>query len=98
MAHHPDVITMDQKVSKRTGKIFFDANMNARVKTLVAPYSARAVLGAPVAMPLTWAELERASPLDYTMSSVPRLLANRGDLWAAILDAKQDLERILRAR
>ena len=55
---------MDQKVSKRTGKIFFDANMNARVKTLVAPYSARVIVGAPVAMPVTWEELGRARTAD----------------------------------
>jgi bifunctional non-homologous end joining protein LigD len=98
MAEHPAVITMDQKVSKRTGKIFFDANMNARVKTLVAPYSARAVAGAPVAMPLTWKELERASPLDYTIANVPQLLAKRGDLWTDMPYAKQDLEQVLAAR
>jgi bifunctional non-homologous end joining protein LigD len=95
MRTQPATITMDQRVATRTGKIFFDAGMNARVKTLVAPYSTRGIHGAPVAMPLTWAELERASPLDYTISNVPNLLARRGDRWSGILEQKQDIQRAL---
>jgi bifunctional non-homologous end joining protein LigD len=95
MREHPDVITMDQKTGARTGKIFFDANMNARVKTLVAPYSARAVPGAPVAMPLEWSELATATPLDYTIENVPGLLEKRGDLWRDFERRKQDIARAL---
>jgi bifunctional non-homologous end joining protein LigD len=95
MRVRPDTITMDQRVAKRTGKIFFDSGMNARVKTLISPYSARGVAGAPVAMPLEWAELERAKPLDYTIRNVPEILQTRGDLWGDILERKQDLQRVL---
>jgi bifunctional non-homologous end joining protein LigD len=95
MREHPESITMDQKASKRTGKIFFDANMNARVKTLVAPYSARAVRGAPVAMPIKWSELAKATPLDYTMANTAQILARRGDLWEGFDSYKQDLQTVL---
>jgi DNA primase len=37
------VESFDVRVSKRTGRIFFDAGMNARVKTLTAPYSTRGI-------------------------------------------------------
>jgi len=95
MRAHPDVITMDQKVGKRTGKIFFDANMNARVKTLVVPYSVRGIHGAPVAMPLEWSDLATATPLDFTMSTAADTIAKRGDVWRDFFAHKQNLQRAL---
>jgi hypothetical protein len=32
------------------------------------------------------------------MANVPRLLAKRGEIWADLLDAKQDLEQVLGSR
>jgi bifunctional non-homologous end joining protein LigD len=93
---HPDLITIDWKTTRRTGKVFLDYAMNVRVKTLSAPYSVRTVPGAPLSMPLTWQALEKAHPLDYTMRTVPALLAKHGDLWSGILEKKQDLEESLR--
>jgi bifunctional non-homologous end joining protein LigD len=95
MHQYPDEITLDWNVSRRTGKVFMDYNMNVRVKTLSAPYSVRGLPGAPVSMPLTWEELKSAQPLDYTMRNVAELLAKRGDVWRNLLEAKQDLARIL---
>jgi bifunctional non-homologous end joining protein LigD len=92
---HPEDITIDWNVSRRTGKIFLDYNMNVRVKTLSAPYSPRAAPGAPVSMPLTWKALSSAKPFDYTMENVPAILGRKGDNWADILQAKQKLETLL---
>jgi bifunctional non-homologous end joining protein LigD len=92
---HPGLITIDWNTTRRTGKVYLDYAMNVRVKTLSAPYSARTVPGAPVAMPLTWKALETAHPLDYTMGNAPALLAKHGDLWRGIMDAKQDLAKVL---
>jgi bifunctional non-homologous end joining protein LigD len=92
---HPDLITIDWSTTRRTGKVFLDYAMNVRVKTLSAPYSVRTVPGAPVSMPLTWEALAKAHPLDYTMRTVPALLAKHGDLWSDILGAKQDLAKVL---
>jgi bifunctional non-homologous end joining protein LigD len=83
-------------VSKRAGRVFFDAGMNARVKTLSAPYSVRGVPGAPVAMPLEWDALAGASPLDYTIATAPVALAARGDVWSRVLRKKQDLAEVIR--
>jgi bifunctional non-homologous end joining protein LigD len=95
MREHSDLVTMDQKVGKRTGKIFFDANMNARVKTLAAPYSVRGIPGAPVAMPVEWSELERVTPLEFTMSNVADIVDERGDPWRDFFSEQQDIERVL---
>lgn len=95
LRQHPRQITMDWAVEKRTGKVFFDHNQNARGKTLASIYSPRPLPEAPVSMPLRWDELSDIYPSDFTILSAPGLLAERGDLWAGILDAKHDLEGLL---
>lgn len=95
IAEHPQDVTIEWDTRRRTGKVFFDYTMNARVKTLSAPYSVRAAPGAPVSMPLTWKALERAGPLDYRMDGVADRLSRHGDLWSDIDDARQNLESVL---
>jgi bifunctional non-homologous end joining protein LigD len=97
MQQHPDTITMEWSTRKRTGKIFFDHNMNARAKTLNVAYSPRGVAGTPVSMPLTWEELERAHPMDFRMDNVVERLQRNGDRWHDALTTKQDLTRSLAA-
>ncbi|HEU5180976.1 MAG TPA: DNA ligase D [Candidatus Polarisedimenticolia bacterium] len=95
MRRHPKDITMEWSVPRRTGKIFFDYNMNARGKTLNVAYSPRGAPGAPVSMPLTWEELAIAHPLDFRITNVAERLAANGDRWSDVLNRKQDLERLL---
>jgi bifunctional non-homologous end joining protein LigD len=92
---HPQEITLDWDVTRRTGKVFMDYRMNVRVKTLSAPYSVRGVPGAPVSMPLRWDELETAQPHDFTMANVGTMMAKRGDIWGDMLAIKQDLAKVL---
>jgi bifunctional non-homologous end joining protein LigD len=93
---HPKDITVEWSIPKRTGKIFMDYNMNVRGKTLNVAYSPRGEPGAPVSMPLTWEELERAHPLDFRLTNAPERLARTGDRWADAYDAKQDLDQALK--
>ena len=95
LQQHPDDITMEWSTQKRTGKIFFDHNMNARAKTLNVAYSPRGVAGAAVSMPLSWETLETAHPLDFRMDNAAERLAREGDCWANVLSQKQDLTRSL---
>ena len=69
--------------------------MNVRGKTLAAAYSPRGSPGAPVSMPLTWDELERAGPEDFTIGSVIARLEKTGDRWHDVLSTKQNLSQIL---
>jgi bifunctional non-homologous end joining protein LigD len=91
---HPREVTVDWAVEKRTGKIFIDYNMNVRGKTLAAAYSPRGSPGAPVSMPLTWDELQRAVPEDFTVGSVIARLEKTGDRWHDWRSTKQNLARI----
>jgi bifunctional non-homologous end joining protein LigD len=95
LRQHPRLITMDWRIARRSGKIFFDYTMNTRTKTLAAAYSPRGVPGAPVSMPLSWEELETAQPLDFNLSNVAQRLAQAGDPWRDALARKQSLERTL---
>ncbi len=94
---HPEDITVEWSVPKRTGKIFLDYNMNVRGKTLNVAYSPRGEAGAPVSMPLTWEELAGAHPLDFRITNAAQRLARTGDRWAEALARKQSLERALKA-
>jgi bifunctional non-homologous end joining protein LigD len=95
MRLHPNDVTLEWSVPKRTGKIFMDYNMNVRGKTLNVAYSPRGVAGAPVSMPLTWDELADAHPLDFRLTNAAQRLARTGDRWREALTRKQSLEHAL---
>jgi bifunctional non-homologous end joining protein LigD len=96
MKEHADDITMEWSVSKRTGKIFFDHNMNARGKTLASAYSPRNAIEASVSTPLHWDEVGKFYPTEFTIFSLPERLEKVGDIWADILDHKNDMLTLLR--
>jgi bifunctional non-homologous end joining protein LigD len=91
---HPKDITMEWAVEKRTGKIFFDHNMNGRGRTLNAAYSPRRIPGAWVATPVTWEELGETEPGLYSLSTLAERLRDNGDPWQGILQARHDLTRM----
>ncbi len=91
---HPDEITTEWAQEKRKGKIFIDYGQNVRGKTLASVYSPRPSPDAGVSTPLRWEELGKVYPTDFTMTTVPDRLKKTGDLWADILSAKQDLNKV----
>lgn len=94
----PDEVTLEWSVEKRTGKIFFDYNQNTRGKSLASIFSPRRHALGTVSMPVDWDDLERVYPTDFTLRTVPGILAAGGDPWAGILSAKQDLVGLLETR
>lgn len=88
-------VTMEWDTKKRTGRVFLDANQNARHKNLAVAYSPRAKPGAPVSTPLRWDEVGKVKAADFTLDTVPARIAKDGDAWARIFEAKQDLHEIL---
>jgi bifunctional non-homologous end joining protein LigD len=64
----------------RGGKVFLDST-RAGGATVVAAYSPRVRPGVPVSFPVTWDELDRVVPADFTVHTAARLIAE-GDPWA----------------
>lgn len=78
--------------SARTGRIFLDYLRNERGATAVAPYSPRARAGARVAMPLTWAELERTDPKQFAVANFQKWKARlKRDPWLGMNKVRQQL-------
>lgn len=76
LAHaHPDRFTLETRKDRRHGRIFLDYLRNQRTATAIMPYSARARLGAPIAAPVEWDELESIeSPQHFTIEDSPQLI------------------------
>ncbi|CAJ1578834.1 DNA polymerase domain-containing protein [[Mycobacterium] wendilense] len=91
----PEQVTTSWWKEERGKRIFVDFNQNARDRTMASPYSVRRTPIATVSMPLTWKELAGADPDDYTMLTVPDLVARREDPWADIDGSAQSLQPLL---
>jgi DNA ligase D-like protein (predicted polymerase) len=85
----PSVATTAYIKEDRDGKVFVDST-RAGGATVVAAYSPRIRPGTPVSFPVGWDELDNVSPRDFTVRTVPGLLAS-ADHWAEELPAPQSL-------
>jgi bifunctional non-homologous end joining protein LigD len=75
----PDVATTAFIREDRAGKVFLDSTRSGGA-TVAAVYSPRARPGVPVSFPVVWDDLDRVVPGDFTIRSVPALVAD-ADPW-----------------
>jgi DNA ligase D-like protein (predicted polymerase) len=80
----PDLVTTSWWKEERGERVFVDFNQANRDRTIAAAYSPRPLPHAPVSTPLAWDELDSADPRDFTVHTVPELLASRECPWAGI--------------
>ena len=72
----PERYTATMSKAKRKGRIFIDWLRNQRGSTSVLPYSARSRVGAPVAVPVAWKELDGFdNATGFSIGDAARLLA-----------------------
>ncbi len=90
----PD-ITVERALAKRRGRLYLDCMQNGYGKTVVAPYSPRAIDGAPVSAPLKWSEITpKLDPLKYTIRTMPDRLAKVGDLFAEVFKNRVKMPKL----
>lgn len=91
----PDRYTVSISKAKRGGKIFIDYLRNDREATAIAPYSPRAREGAPIAVPITWANLikDRSTRPVSTIADLTSILRShkRSHPWKAFEDCRRSL-------
>lgn len=94
----PDITSLERNPKNRKRKVYIDCLQNNFGQTLAAPYSVRALPGAPVSTPLEWREVNRnLDPADHHLSNTIRRLKKRGDLFKPLLGKGVDLAKALRA-
>jgi bifunctional non-homologous end joining protein LigD len=91
----PDLLTIEQRKAKRGDRVFVDIGRNAYGQTAVPAYAVRARPGAPVSTPITWDELSRVKPAQFTLRSVRRRLARRECPWT---DVRRHAQTLTKAR
>ncbi|WP_054812862.1 non-homologous end-joining DNA ligase [Nocardia arizonensis] len=90
---YSEEITAQWWKEQRGHRVFVDFNQNAPHKTVFGAWCVRPKVGAQVSTPISWSELDTVVPDDLTIATVPALLAERGDPWAA--RAPQSIEALL---
>ena len=83
--------------AKRGGRIFIDYLRNGRGATAIAPFSTRVRSGAPVAWPVSWAELAGCEDAGPRPSRRRRLLLKKreADPWAGYFKRRPETSRWL---
>jgi bifunctional non-homologous end joining protein LigD len=85
----PALATTAYVREERGGKVFVDST-RAGGATVVSAYSPRVRPAVPVSFPVAWSELDRVTPADFTVHTVPRLIGD-GNPWAERMPQPQQL-------
>ncbi len=93
----PDRVVSRMAKKLRKGKVLVDWSQNDQHKTTVAVYSLRARERPTVSTPVEWKEVERAmkrndpDSLSFEADDVLKRVEKRGDLFAPVLELRQEL-------
>ncbi|HEY6780473.1 MAG TPA: non-homologous end-joining DNA ligase [Thermoleophilaceae bacterium] len=88
---HPDLIVSSQKKELRRGKVLIDWSQNDEHKTTICVYSLRARERPTVSTPVAWEELDDPGALSFETDAVLKRIEQHGDLFAPVLELKQEL-------
>lgn len=85
IADAPGQRTLEVSKAKRGGRVYVDINRNAWAQNVAPAFAVRARPGAPVSVPIDWAELDRRTLRsdEWTIRTVFRRVEKAEDPWAA---------------
>jgi bifunctional non-homologous end joining protein LigD len=78
----PNRLTTEFHKADRGNRLYLDCNRNAWAQTAVPAYAVRPRPGAPVAVPLSWDELDTAAPDGWNVRTIGERLESVPDSWA----------------
>lgn len=92
----PEITSLERSPSARRGKVYLDFLQNRKGQTLAAPYSLRPTPDATASAPLEWDELtDDLDPKQFTIKTLPKRVAKKGDVWSGLLSEKNNLKAAL---
>ena len=96
-AELPEIATLARQVSRREGKVYLDYLQNGAGRLIVAPFSARPLPGAPVSMPLEWAEVTpQLNIKSFTIANASdRMRKLKRDPLRELLELQPDISAVL---
>ncbi len=96
-AAHPKHLTTEQRIGKRSGRVFLDHFRNGFGATVVAPYSVRRREQAPFSAPLSWAEVKPSLvPSGFNLGNYQKRLA-APDPWKDFFASRQSIKGAAKA-
>jgi bifunctional non-homologous end joining protein LigD len=93
----PEAVVSVMARAKRAGKVLVDWSQNTEHKSMVCVYSVRAKERPTVSTPVTWDEVTHSvdagdpAALSFEMGEVVGRIATHGDLFAPVLELRQEL-------
>jgi bifunctional non-homologous end joining protein LigD len=93
---HPALLTSEFRKEQRKGRVFVDWLRNGMGSTSVVPWSLRARPGAPVAVPLSWDEIDDVAPGGVGLQTIASRL-DRPDPLAALAESPAEGESVVAA-
>jgi bifunctional non-homologous end joining protein LigD len=92
----PHLASVELDKARRGGRLFVDHLQNYVGKSLVLPYSLRAVDGAPVSAPLDWSEVGAdLQPSRFNLKTLRKRLETKGDLALPLLSGSLRIEPLV---
>ncbi len=90
---NPDKFTLETRKENRGHRLFIDYMRNAFGQTAITPYSVRPLENAPVAMPLSWDEInDHFDPRAFTVKNIFKRLGKGNDPWEDITKHSHSLK------
>jgi bifunctional non-homologous end joining protein LigD len=92
----PDRLTTEFLKANRGGRLFLDCNRNAWAQTAVPVYAVRPKPTAPVAVPITWDELDATDPDRWTVRTIADRIEQEPDPWRGFTRHARSLDAAIR--